>query len=175
MLCSSLFTFAHPLPQLLTHQPGLGASVEAAQAAAARLHSFTALLPSFLHAYPASTVALMLAGGPRLLERLVEAAPPKPGGGLSPAVLVYLAEARQATVDMSVVGDVKTTEAELEESAGWKENLAAERRLELEAAVEEEAARAAGKGGGKKKSAASRRTLTPRGSPPPKGLRRGRS
>ena len=117
----------------------------------------------------------MLVGGPRLLERLVEEAPPRPGAGLSPAVLAYLAEARQGAHDMEhVIGDVTTTEEELEESAGYRETLEAERKLEREA-VDDEAERAPrGKGAGGKKPAP-RRALTRRGSPPPKGLRRRRS
>jgi len=151
-------------------EPALGASPEAAAAAAARLQRFAHLLPSFVAAYPLPTVAHMLSGDPRLLERLREA-PARPGI-LPPAVLAYLADARPPA-EVGVVGDCTVTDEELDWSTNWRLRArAAEEGLgdlvqegdeELEAEEEEKVQEV----GQRQRNARAKSSMRPpRGSPP---------
>ena len=69
------------------------------------------VLPSFARTYPPHFVATMLAGGPKLMERLLERGPPPGVQAPPPAVVVYLADKRSPH-DIGPVGDVTFTEEE---------------------------------------------------------------
>lgn len=99
---------------LVAHAPSLGASAEAAAAAGDRRARLARILPTFLSLYDPRVAAVLLAGGPHLVERLVAFRPPD--GAPSPATVAYLAEPARRLKPGDFVGD--TTVREVEQPGG---------------------------------------------------------
>ena len=92
--------------QLVALEPGLASSSDAMQAAGARCAALAGVLPDFTQLYPHADVAVLLAGGPRLYERLV--ARGRPPGLLAPAPATLLRLTKELKSDFGpTVGDLR--------------------------------------------------------------------
>ena len=102
--CPSLTLSA--VRKLVALEPGLASSDDAMQAAGFRCAALATILPGFTQLYPHHDVAVLLAGGPRLYERLV--ARGRPPGVQAPAPATLLRLTKELKSDFgSAVGDLR--------------------------------------------------------------------
>jgi hypothetical protein len=108
--CPSLTLSA--VRKLVALEPGLASSPDAMQAAAFRCAALATTLPNFTELYPHHDVAVLLAGGPRVFERLV--ARGRPPGVQAPAPATLLRLTKELKSDFGdAIGDLRAAGDEL--------------------------------------------------------------